>query len=355
MIKRYRTRAAGAIALLLAAALLASCSSSKSSANSGSGAPKAASGQGPAKITFGLTGGPVVYEVSHFAAMNDGSLASAAGKYGTKVETQDFGSGPDVLAALASGAVNFVLLGAHNVLGLNTKGQGLVGLAILAGGGQTVLVGAKKYEASRGTDLKKYDGAKWGFTKPGSQGEAECIAIAQKAGLNWSKQKGIAVGTISAYMPALQSGRADLVDMDPSTAAKAIASGVGYALVNTQDANSLYPYQAAGMTLIAKKSFVDKYPQLVKAVVQAEVASSQKVEAQAGDPQAILNMQNSAFKAANGSTWKTMWPLMSPAYVGLTGKFTPTAISEAESFARLQFKIPASTKLDTSALTNDYQ
>jgi ABC-type nitrate/sulfonate/bicarbonate transport system substrate-binding protein len=226
---------------------------------------------------------------------------------------------------------------------------------VLANGGQTVLMGAKKYEKSRGTDLSKYDGAKWGFTKAGSQGEAECIAMAQKAGLDWKSQKGIAVGSISAFLPALRSGKADLVDMDPSSAAKAIDEGVGYPIANTQDPNSIYPYQAAGMTLIAKASFVKQYPELTKAVVAAELAGTEKMRQNSADPQKILDTQSAEFKSTNGADWKTMWPLMVPAFTGLTGKFTDTVISQAESFARLQFMIPDSTKIDTSVLTNDYQ
>jgi ABC-type nitrate/sulfonate/bicarbonate transport system substrate-binding protein len=342
-----KRRVLGAVLALAVAMTAAACGGGDADAkDNGKGAP--------ATVNFGIAGGENAYYAAHLAATQSGALTSALKSFSTSSKTTNFDSGPPLLAALASGDVSFMLLGASNVLGLNLKGQDVVGLATIAGGPQVVMVGAKKYESSRGTDVTAYDGAKWGFTAAGSQSAAADQAVVEAAGLDWSKQGQVAVGGVSAYTAALQSGQVDILAMDPLTAGKVIDQGIGYVVTNPQQAGGDFPFQASGMTLIAKKDFVDKYPDLTKAIVKAEIDGLKQVQAVADDPAQVLKLMPAEFVTANSADWATSWPLEAPGVDGIDGTFTDDGRKAAEGFARVQFAIPDSQKLDLDTLTNDY-
>src|SRR5262245_16421571 len=131
-------RVFGATLALAVALTAAACGGDSEAKDNGKGAPST--------VNFGIAGGENAYCAAHLAATQSGALTDALDSFDTSSETTNFDSGPPLLAALASGDVSFMLLGASNVLGLNLKGQGVVGLATIAGGPQVVMVGAKKYE-----------------------------------------------------------------------------------------------------------------------------------------------------------------------------------------------------------------
>jgi len=346
-----RKQALRGVATAAVLALAVACGGGSS--GGGGGDSSSGSAKAPSKVVFGIAGGENAYYAAHLAAIQSGKIDAALKEFGTTSSTQNFDSGPPLLAALSSGDVSFMLLGASNVLGLNLKNQGVVGLAEIAYGPQVALIGAKKYESSRGTDVTKYDGSKWGFTAPGSQSAAADQMVAEAAGLDWSKQKQVAVGGVSAYVSAMKTGRVDILAMDPITAGSVIDDGVGYLVNNPQASDSNFPYRLSGMTLIAKESFVKQYPDLTKAIVRAELDGVDAVR-NAGDAAAVLKLMPQEFQSANSAHWETTWSVEGPGFDGLTGEITDDVRKDAEGFARVQFAIPKDQQLDTSKLTNDY-
>lgn len=341
-----RLATAGTVAIL--AATLAACGQSSGSHDNGSAA------KAPDKVTFGTAGGQNVAFASHFNAVSSGAIESALKQFDTKLGQQDYGSGQPLIAAVASGDVAFAVLPLDVVLALNLKNRGLVGLSVVSNGGSTVLVGASKYKDSRGTDLAKYDGAKWGYTREGSQTQIVAKIMATNAGLDWGHQQGLALGSTSALGPALSAGNVDLAAMDPVSAAAAVSDGTGYVIANSEESSQLFPLSHSGTALVAQKSFVDKYPDLTQAVVKAEITGLLDVTGHIDDPAYILKQMSPDFRKVNGANWDIEWNLVKPAFANVSGGFTEATLQDTVKLTRIQFGVPEGKDLDTSAYINDY-
>jgi ABC-type nitrate/sulfonate/bicarbonate transport system substrate-binding protein len=287
-------------------------------------------------------------------AIQTGLLAKAARDNGSTLEFQDFGSGTALTTALAAGDVTFMILPSQIVLALNAQNRGVLGLMIESLGAATVLIGQKKYESTRGTDVTKYDGARWSYTTEGSASQVQAKLVVKNAGLDWAKQKPVAAGSIQAEIPALQADRVDLVVMDPVSAAKAIETGIGYMILNLEENSKYYPYADMGTSLIARKAFVEQYPAFTAAIVAAELKGLRLLNDNINDPNKVLGLMPDDFKQVNSANWATEWKLVAPAFKGVSGLYSKIAIDQAVFVTRFQYGFPASTLLDTSALTNTY-
>jgi NitT/TauT family transport system substrate-binding protein len=111
-------------------------------------------------------------------------------KYNTKFSYQPFSKGSDALTALLGGSVQICNCAFTTALKGAIAGKAVNYFGNIFNGAGNVIVGAKKYEASRCTDISKYSGATFGYTSEGSTSQAFLKKAAEHAGLDWAKEKG---------------------------------------------------------------------------------------------------------------------------------------------------------------------
>lgn len=318
------------LAVVTTAVLLtgAACSSSGSTTSSGSA-------DAPSSISISVAGQYLSIYGPLWAA--NAGFDSVASKFHTKISFSSFGSGGDALTALLGGSVQMAA-GASATQGMEAVVQGkhLSYVANIFRGGGVVLVGAKKYEASRGTDVAKYKDATFGYTAEGSTSQVFSKAVVEHAGLTWSKVNHLALGSITAFEPGLASGRADIVAMDPDSAAKTVKDGVGYPVLNTNVAADFTPIAGTILDngLIVTTSLKNKYPKLVQALVTAFVQGLLKVR-DVRSPTAALKVMPSAFQKAHSDPklYALSWGYSQPAFAQTDGSSPAAAIAATEKAA----------------------
>ncbi len=299
----------------------------------------------PRKISIALAGGQLTMFAPLLAAMG----TKAFEKRGITIDPQSFGSGVAAFAAFAGGSTEFGLVGANQILVAGASGRDFVGIFNMYHGGAVVFVGAKKFQ-DRGTDLKKYDGANWAYTGEGAVSQVFMARAAQAAGLIWEKQGRLAVGGVEAFIPSLQSGRADLVTMDMKSAAQSIKLGIGYPVLNTLDPVVVEPIwgRQLGLPLATTRAFAARNPKLMQDMSDAMREALLAIQANVNDPAAILRMMPADFQEANRGDFAEQWALAKMAYMQTDGTFSDKAIADTVTFAKVTgvLKVPDQVTFD---------
>jgi ABC-type nitrate/sulfonate/bicarbonate transport system substrate-binding protein len=320
------------LAAIAAIVMVSSCSSGQASDGSTSGG---SSGAAPSEVSIATSGDYLTIFAPFWAA--EPELDAVADKFHTKFSYQPFGKGGDCLTALIGGSVE-MSIGASpsNALPAAAQGKSLSYVANIFSGGGVVLVGAKKYESERGTDVAKYAGGAWGYTAEGSTSQVFLQASAEHSGVAWDKQKRIALGGMAGFEPALQSGRVDIVAMDSGSAAKSVKDGVGYVVLNTNDAKE---FDAIGGRvllngIIVTDAFRQKYPEFMQAVVTALIQGLLKVR-DVTDAEKAYALMPEAFQRlhTDKAQFAVEWELSQPAFVQTDGSMSPSAIANTEKLA----------------------
>ncbi|MCE0767796.1 ABC transporter substrate-binding protein [Pseudonocardia kujensis] len=316
------------------ALLLTACGSTGSTPSAGG------SGQAPRSVTISIIGQYLTVFAPIWAA--EPELKAVEQKFGTTIEYSSFGKGSDALTAVLGGGAQICQCAFSTSLRAADGGQPVSMKANTYFGPGTVLVAATKFRAERGADVAKFDGATFGYTSEGGADQISLATVARKAGLNWERQKGVAVGSIAGYVPALQSGRVDLAMMDAGSAANAVRSGVGYVVLNTNDYDAYAPIGGAvpGGGLVFSEQFQKDYPELSQEIVSAVVSGLNKVRAQE-DAGAAYDLLSQGYRDAHPdrAAFASEWQLVRPTFEATDGTLGPTTFAEA-----------ASTVLDTPDL-----
>ncbi|MCE0763516.1 hypothetical protein LWC35_11470 [Pseudonocardia kujensis] len=318
IIKILASIAVGAVAL-------AGCGGGSSGAGDSTSRPKA-----PPSVAIATSGTFITIFAPLWAAQPE--LDKVAQEYGTTISFTPFGKGGDAQTALLGGSAQVNAgTSSSDTAEAAAKAQPLVAAANMFTGGGFVLVGAKKYEAERGADVAKYGGGTWGYTAEGSSSMVGTVAIAEHAGLKWTDQKGIALGSIAASEPALQTGRVDIAAMDPTSAAKTVANGNGYVVMNTNDAALFEPVSGTilGNSIVVTDEFRAQYPEFTQAVITAFIAGLNKVK-NVTDPNAAYALMSPEYQKAhpNDVQFADEWALCQPAFANTDGTYSAKAIAD---------------------------
>jgi len=289
--------------------------------------------QTPTKISIALAGGELVIFAPILVAVG----SKAFEKRGIQAELQSFGGGVPSFAALVGGSTEFGLGGPGQVLAAASQGRDVVGMFNMFHGGAVVFMGPKKYEQSRGRDLKKYDGSTWAYTAEGATSQIFMTMAAQSAGLDWNKQGRLPAGGVDAFIPALESGRADLITMDMTSAAKAIKLGIGYPVLNTDDAAEVEHIwgRQLGLPLSTTRTFINKNPKVTQDVADAMREGLLLVQKYANDPATLYKLMPASFREANKEEdFRLQWELAKPAFANVDGTFSDKAIADTLKFVK---------------------
>jgi ABC-type nitrate/sulfonate/bicarbonate transport system substrate-binding protein len=364
--QKFRRMSVGLAAVSALAVLVAACGGGGSSgAASGSGdvapaAPGTAASTWPATtmdvpdtLTLSLSGGFQASNSAAFAAVA-GPLAQLGKKYGVEVKTINSESGAQAISALLGGSADICVCGTPRALAATASGERLVGVFSPNVGNGTVVIGPKKDQAALGTDVTKYQRATWAYASSGGVNFNAAQAVAASAGLDFASIKQLAFGDVSAAIPTLQSGRAQLMFVDPGSAANAVDLGVGYVVTNLLDPKVMAAVTGASYDtgIWFKPDFVAKYPALVQAVVTSLVESQIKLS-KASSTEALALM-TPAFQAANKDpkVWEQLWQFVQPSIAAADGGFRPDYVKSTLDGA-LKAKAIKSVTPELSAAFDD--
>ena len=317
---RRRTAAVALGSLLLG--ILGACGGSDESSDA-TGSQKA-----PKELKIATVGSYITIFSSLWAAQP--GLDDIEKKYNTKISFESFGKGSDAQTALLGGSVQVNAgTGSPDMARAVLQDQKLVSIANIFTGSGTVFVGSKKLEKSHGTSITAFKGDTWGYTAEGSTSQVSLQKVAEHEGMNWKDEKGIALGSVAAYEPALTSGRADIVAMDPTSAAKAISNGSGYEVFNTSDADAYGPVVGPlpGNGITVTQDFAKKYPELTQALATAFVEGLLKVR-DVTDASEAYELLPAEFRKVhkNDEMFATEWALSQPAFAGTDGGYSKDAV-----------------------------
>jgi NitT/TauT family transport system substrate-binding protein len=341
------------IAIAIAAAI-AACSSGSSPASTSSSAGSSGAADAPSSVTVAEIVPNAAFAAS-YAAQGIGAFAAVDKKFNTNVKFIQLGTGQASVSAMLGGSaqVSVGALSSYLIVAGSGKKVETLFAPFIGGGG--VLIGAKKYEASRGTDLSKFAGATFGYTREGSSSQLLMKLAAEKAGLNWSSLPHVAFGAPTAGLPLLEAGRVAVAAVDPTTAAVAIDSGDAYLILNLNDPTTADPIigQQLGTVYGFNQSFITQYPALTKAIVAAFVQGLDAVKKDANDPAAVLKLFPPAIQTELSKGWAGSWALSKPGVMASDGSQTPQAVKDSVSFAQSAGLVSATQAATASSVVNN--
>ena len=291
-------------------------------------------------VTIGMVSRTTLTWAPHLAAEGQGFLDDELAAVEADWEVVEFPGGGPMTTALASGDVDFALLPMTAVLALNAKSPGLACVLVPSTGSAVVIIASTDYEHERGDDIAAFDGGNWGYSSEGSSGRVILEMLAQDAGLSWGDQTGIALGAAVANEPALTAGRVDILSSDPVGAQAAIEKGTGYVVVNTNDPQDpQFPYPHAGQCLATSRAMIDEKPELVQAVVDAELAGLNSVKENLESAEDVIAL----FPELDEGTWDPAeWQLVAPSFVETDGAASDATFSESRELAQRLYEVEIS-------------
>jgi ABC-type nitrate/sulfonate/bicarbonate transport system substrate-binding protein len=311
------------IVLATSALILAACGSGAS----GSSGPNAA----PSTVRVELCNGRSVSWLPYLIAEADGDIAKIEAKYHTKFVDVTNITGANCVPAFTSGSVDFFgSTLANDALAMKSLPDTRAILEPFHGVA-LYFVGAKQYEASRGTDPAKYNGSKIGATAQGTPTSTTINLLAQKYHFSYNE---VDVGLVTAFTPSLQQGRLDAFMGEVTAATKALSTGAGYMIqnLNTAQVDDLVG-KFIGLNYAASKSFTDKYPGLTQDFVQAQIRSLSLIKAAGDDPAKIAALTPADLPDTHSPSWPITWSLIRDANQLAPGGITQQAFNDsARSF-----------------------
>jgi NitT/TauT family transport system substrate-binding protein len=281
-------------------------------------------------VKVAVSGGENPIFAPYLAAVGKGYFKAQ----GIKIQQDIYESGTLAFSAFAGGSDDFCICGATQLMTSTEQGRNFVGVFNQYIGGAVVFVGAKKFEQSKGKDLAAYKGATWGYTAEGSVSQVFMARAANAAGLEWAKEKHAALGAVSAYIPSLKQGAADIITMDAASAARAINLGLGYPVLNTNDPSAVESIwgQQLGLPLVTTRSAIDKNPDLTQRFVNALYRGLRDVQAAGSDSAAVLALMPESFRSTTSGLYPVIFPFIKDAFASIDGSFTDKQITDTKTF-----------------------
>ncbi|GAA1854021.1 hypothetical protein GCM10009836_37610 [Pseudonocardia ailaonensis] len=313
----------GACAALLALTVSA-CGSSGAESAGGNGQ------KAPETVRIGLSQGFILNQMTTMLAQGLGYYKEVEDKFGTKIDLEVQATNTVGQSAFFGDSIDFYQGSISGLLPPAAKGEDVTSIFTHYTGTATIMVGATKYKADRGTNVGAYDHGNWCFTTLGSNSEVTSRYVAKDAGLDWSKQSAIAVGNTSALLPTLQAGRCDIAAMDTASAADAIDKGVGYLVENplTQaNQERIFGGSVLGLVTWASAKFTSKYPELTQAITEAQLRAVRFQQEHASDPGPIYAALPKTFtEQTTAEQFAAGWKLFAPGIDSNTGGADKTQI-----------------------------
>jgi ABC-type nitrate/sulfonate/bicarbonate transport system substrate-binding protein len=334
-----RVLPAAASSVTLAGVLaLSACGSSGGPASTGSGKSEA-----PSTVTIAyITGNDALPDT---IAQGNHYFDSVDRQFHTNVVFKTYDSPVPVIAGLISGQIQFGILTEQNGLSSAAQGKPITDVVNLAQGFQGVVIGKASNKTSRGTGLaglKSYGHATVAVTALQSISVVAVSLLMKLAGIAPANLQFVATG-VTGLIPAVASGRADLAFVGTGPAAAAVAAGQTY---NVVFSSGPLAYQAAGFIpgfgLQGLPSFIDKYPALTQAIVDAEMKGLAYLKQNVGNPAKVYDGLTAAYQASLPlSSFEAQWSLASGISTPVTGLLTQSEVDNNAKLIEQHHIVPA--------------
>jgi ABC-type nitrate/sulfonate/bicarbonate transport system substrate-binding protein len=285
-------------------------------------------------VTIASLSASAPFAAEYAAFGTTGAMKAVEKKYNTTINRTEFGLAQDATNAMLGGSADMSISGLTSYLTVEAAGKDVKAVFAPFYGGGGVLLGAKKYEKDRGTDLSKYDGSTFGYTRAGSVSQLLTQVAAERAGLTWADTPQVAFGQPAAGIGVLQAGRADAIATDPTSASQAINAGTAYLLLNFNDPKTSYPVigQQLGTVYGVNNSFAQKCPELTKAIVGALGKGLAAVKKVGDKPNKVLKLFPADIQAKLTDGWAGAWALSAPGVLASDGTMPDRAINDTLTF-----------------------
>jgi hypothetical protein len=313
-------------------------------------------GAAPHSANIGLTGDDTVLNyLPTILAMGAGYFNTVAKRFHTTISFDDYASGTLAEAALLGGTDQFSEIGTADYLPAVLEGKDTVG--VLNGGVAlgAVFAAAAKYESSRGTDISKFNSPTW--CEIGLVGASASI-LAVVTGVNkldTSKLHVTNIGSSASELPALQGGQCSIVAGAGTTAAEGVVQHIAYVPLNTSNPAESIPVvgEDLGLPLTSSLGFIQKYPQLAQAMVDAAVKGLLLIQHNINNPAALYKlMPKDAQSALTLAAFKGSFSLIKESYAAKynNGTFTSQEIGDTVYFNEATKQIPLNAPVNPSKL-----
>ena len=304
--RRGRAVGCGIVAGTLVVSLVSGCGSNaaqpSSAQSSGSGTTTDSAGAGvPAFVLpAGLKGAApdhVNFVVSPLfspvlLAEGAGYFAAVEKRFGTKISIDISPSGgPPEEAQFLGGSDQWMGIGLPSTLPAMIQSKDQMAVFNLGLSLGTSVLGAKQYEATKGTNIAAYgaNGVPWCDVTPVGTATTIIRLVAAKYHIDLAQHSLISVGTGAASLPALQSGRCGIIAGD---AASAVSSQGAYVLTNTVEPAPTIALagEQTGVAVFTSRTFSSKYPELTQAMVDAMVKALIVIQANRQDAKLLYSL-----------------------------------------------------------------
>ncbi|MFF2347587.1 ABC transporter substrate-binding protein [Pseudarthrobacter sp. NPDC058119] len=312
----------------------------------------------PQQLKVGLFSPDVTFGAFYAAIGPDGELTKVLKDRNVELKIETIPSGSNLVAALASGSVDAAIVPGTSVLGVASQGGQMVPLMNMFDGPSQQIIGNSSSKLGGPGDIKVFDKKRWAFTRVGSISEISAKLTAESAGLSWTNQERLPLGSGSETQAVLESGRADVLSTSPNNAATAVESGAAYLVANPQEDELLPIAKQLNAVFASSPTFTKAHPELTQDIVTALVKEL-NVLASAKSPADSLAPMSGDFKNAVGKSWDLQWQYSKSGFSRATGGFSQKEVDQTLAGAKLVNVVkedfnPASGLFDNSYVRKAY-
>jgi ABC-type nitrate/sulfonate/bicarbonate transport system substrate-binding protein len=284
-----------------------------------------------------------------------GALKEVEKQFNTQIDMNDMAAGPTAMAALLGGSVDFLVTSGNAFSRAAVQGQPVIALMELSKGFTGTLVAPKSLIA-RGTGLaalKKWNGGTWGVASVGGIAEFGARRAAEDAGLKWADQNVVYTGSLPATATGVAMGRLDIGQPDDWTTATLVANDQAFVVVNLADlkGDETWNHQI-GWVLAARKETVEKYPELTKAIVRAELRGLLRAKELKSNPNGALQLY--AGTTVSPKAFAVYWELNVPCFERVTGLIEPQAVNAMTQILRGMNAVKPDQEIPADAFNDSY-
>jgi hypothetical protein len=359
-------------ALAVAAAVGASCLIGLPAATAGAAnaaipalkLPANLKGAAPSTVKIALGGGYTLSNLPFLLAYGAGYFNTVGQRFHTTISLDIYGSGATEGPAYFGGVDQWLAASPSFMFPFQIGGKDALGVWDEYEGLGTALMGQQKFASSRGTNVSAYGGPgnTWCQITAGGVSGATAKLAAGLNHVNLANQNVIILGTTATELPTLQNGTCQITAGDPGQAALGAIQGVSYLVDNTATPTNTIPLageQIGAGVIWTSHPFLQQYPKLSQAMVDAMTLGLLVTQQNAGNPNVLYNEMPSAMTATYSlgafaqvvSIYGSAFSV--PAYCN--GEFPVQSINDTVTVAIADGSIPVGSAVNPSqVLSNKY-
>jgi NitT/TauT family transport system substrate-binding protein len=349
--------AAATVALSLVTAACSSSTSAPATSVAGSSGflPANLKGAAPASVKIGLAGGYLVNYLPAIVALGAGYYNQVDTRFNTVISFDPQAGGVQAEPAFLGGTDQFVITTPATYIPPSLQGEDQVAVFNQGVGLGLVFSAPAKYQTSRGKNIAKYSPGTWCETGLNGSSNAAILLVAGVNKLNLSNLNVTNIVSPAAVLPSIQSGRCDMVSADSNSAAQGILQNISYVPVNTVDPSVSIPLigEVLGVPLTTSNKFINQYPQLAQAIIDATLKGLLFVQQNAHNPTALYKaLPPEMTSGLTEPIFTKALSLFQQAYTAKynSGTFTAQMINDTISFDKATKQVPLTAQANPSKL-----